>query len=71
MKNIFVVAELLDKSVRAILAERVDGKVVVYGSEEESFSDKSVLDENGVLENFTKVNNALLSISRKMEEASS
>ncbi len=67
MKNIFVVAELLDKSVRAILAERVDGKVVVYGSEEESFSDKSVLDENGVLENFTKVNNALLSISRKME----
>ena len=64
MKNIFVVAALLDKSVRAILAERVDGKVVVYGSEEESFSDKSVLDENGVLENFTKVNNALLSISR-------
>ncbi|MGM9795389.1 MAG: hypothetical protein ACI3ZZ_04105 [Candidatus Aphodosoma sp.] len=67
MKNIFVVAELLDKSVRAILAERVDGKVVVYGSEEESFSDKSVLDENGVLENFTRVNNVLLSISRKME----
>lgn len=67
MKNLFVVAELLDKCVRAILAERVDGKFVVYGSEEEPFSDKTVFDENGVLENFSKVNSVLLSISRKME----
>lgn len=67
MKNLFVVAELLDKCVRAILAERVDGKVIVYGSEEEPFSDKSVFDENGVLENFSKVNSVLQSISRKME----
>ena len=47
MRNLFIAVELIDKQVRAILAERINGKIKVHGVENEDFS-VSVVDDNGV-----------------------
>ena len=31
MRNLFIAVELIDKQVRAILAERINGKIKVHG----------------------------------------
>ena len=66
MRNLFIAVELIDKQVRAILAERINGKIKVHGVENEDFS-VSVVDDNGVLINHTILSSSLSSIVKKME----
>lgn len=66
MKNLFVVAELLYNKISAILVEKVDGRLIVHGSEEEELQN-NVFDIDGVLDNFSIVSSKLTSIVKKME----
>ena len=58
MRNLFIAVELIDKQVRAILAERINGKIKVHGVENEELS-VSAVDDNGVLINHTIFSSAL------------
>lgn len=66
MRNLFIAVELIDKQVRAILAERINGKIKVHGVENEEMS-VSPVDDNGVLINHSIFSSALFSIVKKME----
>ena len=66
MRNLFIAVELIDKQVRAILAERINGKIKVHGVENEELS-VSAVDDNGVLINHSIFSSALSSIVKKME----
>ena len=66
MRNLFIAVELIDKQVRAILAERINGKIKVHGVENEDLS-VSAVDDNGVLINHSIFSSALSSIVKKME----
>ncbi len=66
MRNLFIAVELIDKQVRAILAERINGKIKVHGVENEELS-VSAVDDNGVLINHTILSSSLFSIVKKME----
>lgn len=66
MKNLFVVAELLYNKITAILVEKIEGKIIVHGLEEEELED-NVFDVDGVLNNYSIVSAKLCQIAQKME----